>query len=348
MLRSGILLLAILLAACQGGGDAGDGPGGASERGRPFFYFVVHADPTSNTSELQKRWNNLSSLIASLEARDAGHHVTIMLTGPWIDWLSTQPDKQAVLAKWIQSGHQVAFHSHTHNHTFPDGYTNAQAVFGPDKYSVCLRADKNQCTLDGALDTLLTILPAGYRVTFAAIGPHGNGGTPPYWGVNDNRCNPAVDSNGDPIADEDGCIQEEWTGTLAATVPHASGAYANLTEDNRDDPKQLLGSSGCVQWGTAPSPIYYLPHAPFETESGKTEVRLDTVEAALDLAGKGDFIGIVIHPMSYVETPTSTFSGNGVAQVQAVFDALEQRGLHSMTLDEVKDADDVGGGVACK
>jgi len=270
-----------------------------------------------------------------------------MLTGPWIDWLAENRDQAALLATWIEAGHQVALHSHTHNHTFRDGYTNARNVFGPDDDQLCWRLDKNSCTLDALLQGLLELLPPAYTITFAAIGPHGNGGSPPYWGPHDNSCNPQI-VNGTPQADEDGCIQQEWVGTLAATLSATSGAYPGLTPETRGDPAALLGDSRCVLWGEAASEIYYLPHAPFETESGKTEVTLSTVEAALDQGGAGDFIGIVIHPLSYVSTPTSTFAGNGIQQVQALFDALEQRGIRSRTLAEVRAADLEGGGATCR
>lgn len=364
----GALLLASI-CSCGGGGSAtvttgGDGivgegggggapedpsPGAPAEEG-PFFYLVLHADPAAPDARrdgVPDRWERLRTLLGDLRERGAGHHVTIMLTGPWIDWLAGEPEAAAELRGWIDEGHQVAFHSHTHNHSFRDGYTNARDVFGPDADDVCWRADAAECTLDAALETLRGLLPEGYDMGFAALGPHGNGGDPPFWGANDNTCNPEL-VDGVPQADEDGCVQAEWVGEIARDVHATSGAYPGLTPENRDDPASILGDSGCVRWGEAPRDVYYLPHAAFETESSKTEVSLETLEAAFERAGPGDLIGVVVHPVSYVHVPTSAFDGDGVARVQALLDAAEARGLRSHTLAEVRAADAAGGGAACR
>jgi|AMFO01.1.fsa_nt_gi hypothetical protein len=336
----------------QGGADASGGPDAAGgdvgappeEAAGPFFYFVLHADPAApdaTTSSVPMRFNRLKQFMQDLEARGAGHHVTVMLTGPWIDWLADHPDAWAVFEDWMAAGHQVAFHSHTRNHTFRDGYTNAEAVFGPDDYDVCWRADTSECTLDAALATLGGLMPPGQTVTFAALGPHGNGAG--YWGLNDGSCNPEI-VGGVEQADEDACVQAEWVGELAATIHATSGAYPDLTPDNVTQSGAIRGTSRCVTWGEALEPIYYLPHAAYETEASKTAVSYETVDAALDEAGPGDFIGIVVHPVSYTSKPAY----DAIERVNLLLDSVETHGLRSRTLDEVRQADTVGDGVACR
>lgn len=364
-------MVAALLCSCGGGGSGsvttggggvvGEGGGGDAPtpeepapgppaEGGPFFYLVLHADPAgpdARRSGVPERFGRLRTMLGDLRERGAGHRVTIMLTGPWIDWLAGDAEAAAELRGWIEEGHQIAFHSHTHNHTFRDGYTNARDLLGPDADDVCWRKDPAECTLDGALATLRSLLPEAYEIGFAALGPHGNGGEPPYWGPNDNTCAPEL-VDGVPQADEDGCVQAEWVGDLARDIRATSGAYPDLTPENRDDPEALLGDSACVRWGEAASDIYYLPHAAFETESSKTKVSLEALDAAFERAGAGDFIGVVVHPVSYVHAPTSTFDGDGVAQVQALLDAAEAHGLRSRTLADVRAADTAGGGAACR
>ncbi len=128
----------------------------ASEPSTPFFYFVVHADPAVGRS-LFERWDNLELFMATLTDRndrlpeEQRHHITIMFTANWGRLIQSDRGKQRLVAQWIGEGHEMAFHSHTHNHQFLDGYTNSDR-FGPDDPNKCPGdAELGECSLDYGL-----------------------------------------------------------------------------------------------------------------------------------------------------------------------------------------------------
>ncbi len=332
----------------DGGMPTGSGTTGAAAG--PRFAFVLHADPAIGPS-LEQRWGRLVAFMDDLAARNANrpvpHHVTIMMTPNWGYLVAADPAKQTLVAGWVAAGHEIAFHSHTHNHARRDGYTNAADLFGPDDWSLCMGdPDAGECTLDTGLAAVEAGLEAAlgrpYDIRFATIGPQGNEGPGP---MAMNNCPPGQDP---PVADEHGCIDGEWTGAVEARVEYQATAYPGVTEADTADPSSLLGSSFCDRFGDASEDVYSLPIAPFETESGALAVTLDTVSAAFAMAAPDDFIGVVIHPYSYVDGPSSTFDGNARDQVLALFDAADAAGIVSRTLGEIHDGDDVGGGVACR
>ena len=334
-----------------GTGDAGTPPTDAGlddggSRSAPTFYFVFHADPDIPPL-LSTPFDNLVRFMDELRARNATratpHHVTVMFTPNWAKLIGASEQRKAELRKWIADGHEMAFHSHTHNHQFPDGYSNGTDAFGPDLTEKCGGdATAGECTLDYGLSLVKAMLDeaAGesYPLRYVTIGPQGNDGDVPG---GKNGCAPRM-MGGAPMADEDGCIDGEWTGDVATTFSRDATDYPGVTEEDTDDPDALLGAPFCSRYGEEASDHYSLPIAPYEIESGSLRVSLDTIEAAFDRGDGAGHIGIVVHPKSYVDGPASTFSGDARAQVLALFDAADVRDIVSRTMSKVEDRDDSG------
>jgi hypothetical protein len=185
-------------------------------------------------------------------------------------------------------------------------------------------------------------------VRFGAIGPRGNGGG--YWGRNDNTCVEA----GKTVSgtDETGCINAEWNATIDSHLENVTDDYPGVTEATAKTKEAVLGTSACARYGVAKTDIYSLPHAAFQTESSKTSISLSALKEAIASGNGSHFIGVVIHPASYVSTPTA-YSTNGIADVTAVFDWLDDTAnanapIASRTLTETRLADTTGGGGACR
>ncbi len=332
-------------------GQEADEPSNDAGHDRPgSFAFVVHADPATG-DDLREAWSRLVDLTEEIDRRNAElvepHRITIMFTGNWGDLMARSPESAEMLVAWVEDGHEFAFHSHTHNHAFPDGYTNAAAHFGPDQWDRCSARDEVGCTLDEAyrkiVEALEQALGAPYDIRFAGIGPQGNGGPGDPWGRNDNRCSPSQ-VDGVNQADMYGCIQEEMTGSVATGVEYLTAAY-HVGNVDPDDPDSVLGRSRCSEF--AEPAIYTIPHAAFETETSSAKVSLTAVAGALDLAEEGDIVGVVIHPASYVPGSTPGYDGDARARIDAIFEAAEAAGYSSSTLTEVRAGDENGGGADC-
>jgi len=315
-------------------------------------YLVLHADPAID-AQLDKRWTKLERFMSELEQRNAelegsGHHVSIMLTPNWGKLISKSESKQLLVGSWMAAGHEMAFHSHSHTHQFRDGYSNA-TDFPPDDLSLCDGdAAMGECSLDAGVQAVQKALESAaggsYDIKFARIGPEGNGGDPPLTD-HDNTCKPAA-STGPNVADEAGCINAEWTGQVNALVRYSTDDYPGVTEKDTDQASSLLGSSFCNSWGDAEQDIYTLPHAPYETESGRLRVELPVVRDAVKMAGSEHFISVVIHPMSYDDSPGLLYTGNRRERILELLDFLDGEQIQSRTLSEIRDADDSG--IDCK
>ncbi|RME20674.1 MAG: hypothetical protein D6798_19945, partial [Deltaproteobacteria bacterium] len=339
----------------DGGGADGGGTDGGADSLSPVFYFVLHADPAT-PDDLEARWTRLAQFMEDLSTRNASlaspHHVTIMFTPAWAELLKESKPARDLVASWVADGHQLAFHSHTHNHAYRDGYTNATTLepdVDEDGTDRCWGdRDAGQCTLDFGLAqlerALSMALGSSWSPNFAAIGPHENGGPEEPNGRHDNSCNPALDEEGQPIADTSGCIDLEWVGDVA-TIPFATAEYDHVTDEMESDSADaLLGGSTCKDLGEQPD-VYILPHAPFQTEAGGARVSEASVLEALDRGTGEHRIGVVIHPISYAHTSSSGYSGDAAALIQDLFDEVEARGFRSVTLDEARAIDlERGGG----
>jgi hypothetical protein len=351
--------------------DAGTDAGAASDAGldagvaitSPKFYFVVHADPAVLPT-LNTHWSNLVRFFDDLAARNAGlsgepHRVTVMFTPNWGKLISQDGVKKAKIAAWVDAGHEMAFHSHTHVHAQRDGFTNATAAFGPDDWSLCWGdAGAGECTTSYGVTLVQTAMNQAvggtYPFKWGAIGPKGNGGTPSVWGANDNTCNPARDAQDAAIADTSKCIDAEWVGAVNTVLRYQTDGYPGVTESMTADPNALRGSSFCVRTGEAAEDIYSMPHAPYETESGSLKVTLSTTEAAINASNSNDFVSVVIHPGSYEDTGSVSYDGGRRERILAVFDFLDSPAqntrypVRSRTLSQVREVDTDGGGIACK
>ncbi|RMH82504.1 MAG: hypothetical protein D6683_02830 [Actinomyces sp.] len=333
--------------------DVGDGVEGTDvATGAPAFAFVLHADPAVD-AELRSRFARLADFMASLTERNAGrpaaeqHHVTIMFSGNWGVLLDRDPDASRLVGEWIAAGHEMAFHSHTHNHQFLDGYTNATDL-GPDDVERCMAGDTSaECTLDIAYtrvrDAVSTAAGRDYDIRWAGIGPTGNGGPDPI-SDNDNRCAPDLGPDGEPLADDDHCIRREYIGEVAAGVEFIASDHPGVTVDDTDDPHALLGTSLCMPWAPDGSDVYYLPYSPYETESGRLRVTLDVIDEAVAVGSPGEMIGIVVHPHSYADSSSRTYAGSRRDRIEELFDHLDatldtDRPVVSRTLSEIHDAD---------
>ncbi|RMG99205.1 MAG: hypothetical protein D6705_03850 [Deltaproteobacteria bacterium] len=337
--------------AASTGSGASAGPADAGAPAGPRLAFVLHADPAVG-ADLEARWQRLERLLDDLAARNQGlpvpHHVTIMFTPNWGRAMLADPAKRAQLAAWIEQGHEAAFHSHTHNHAVRDGYTNAADLFGPDDWNMCMGDPaQGECTLDAGLGSVQAAVDEAlggrpYDIRFATIGPQGNDGPVPG---GRNECPPGQDP---PVADDHGCIDGEWTGLVNATIAYQATKYPGVTEADVGDPQALLGTSFCDRFGSATEDVYSLPIAPFETEAGSLAVSLETATAAFEMAGPNDFLGLVVHPVSYRAGPSAGYAGDARERIMALLDAADAAGLVSRTLGEIHDGDDVGDGVACR
>ncbi|RMF19426.1 MAG: hypothetical protein D6761_00440 [Candidatus Dadabacteria bacterium] len=326
----------------------------------PQVYFVIHADPATGP-ELRRRWDNLVSFMDTLAARRAAnsvpHHVTIMFTPEWGKLIAeASPDginRRKAIAAWVADGHEMAFHSHTHNHTFRDGYTNAPQfgldVDQTDGTDLCSGdRSKGECSLDYGLslvrDAIQMAVP-GYDLKFGALGPRGNGGADIRWGKHDNSCDP--DYAGDvTLADSDHCVQAEWSDALNAELEYVGIGFE---QDAPLAATEALGQSSCVRYGAATTDIYALPFAPFETEAGQPMLAVTVMADAINMADARYLIGTVMHPMSYTGAATTT--------VWQLFDFLDGQspltdnvwGLTpSVTLSEARAADSYGPGAVCR
>ncbi len=320
--------------------------------GAPAFAFVLHADPATGP-ELRSRFARLTEFMDDLAARNAGrpadqqHHVTIMFSGNWGLLLQRDAEARGLVAGWVEAGHEMAFHSHTHNHQFPDGYTNATDL-GPDDLGECMAGDTTAaCTLDVAYtqvrDGVSAAVGSDYDIRWAGIGPTGNGG-PDAISENDNRCAPDLGPDGSPLADDDHCILREYTGEVAAGVEFIGSDHPGVTPDDTDDPRNLLGTSLCVPWAPDGSDVYYLPYSPYETESGRLRVTLEVIDQAVELGDDGEMIGVVVHPNSYADSPSRTYPGSRRERMIELLDLLDatlstDRPVVSRTLSEIHDAD---------
>jgi hypothetical protein len=360
-------LLAFMFAAAAGGcgtsagvtaetyradGAVSDGTAGGNT---PHFYFVVHADP-ARTSDLTTHFTRLDQFMKDIETRNKSrqtpHHVTIMWAPQWGVWLAEKQERYSVVSGWIAAGHEMAFHSHTHNHSYRDGYTNASSFVADTGQIPCLSSNPSECTLDFGVQKVegAMALAAGRSVDlrFGAIGPRGNGGG--YWGRNDNTC---VESGKAVSAtDETGCIDAEWNATIDTHLENVTDEYPGVTEATAKTKEAVLGTSACARYGVAKTDIYSLPHAAFWTESSKTSISLSALKEAIASGNGSHFIGVVIHPASYVAAATND-SANGIADVTAVFDWLDDSAnanapLASRTLSETRLSDTSGGGAACR
>lgn len=327
--------------------SAPDDGGVTGAGGRPRFAFVLHADPAVGP-QLRTRFERLVAFMDDLTARNAAlpegarHRVTIMFTGNWGLLMTKDADVRAAVASWVADGHEMAFHSHTHNHAFPDGYTNATDL-GPDDWSVCAAGDDAAaCTLDAAYaavrDGVAAAVGEPVDIRFAGIGPTGNGGPDPV-SDNDNRCAPDRDAAGRPLADEDHCFVREFTGLVAAEIEHIGSDHPGVTVEDTDDPAALADVTHCVPWGPGGRELYYVPFAPFETESGRLKVTLETTLAALEVGAPDEVVSVVIHPSSYDPSPSRTYDGDRRQRITELFDRLDAAGVASMTLSDIHDTD---------
>ena len=323
----------------------------------PVFYFVLHADPDDDQPDgVPLRWNRLKQFMLALQQRNQGlinpHHVTIMFTPAWGQYLLQNPDQQDFIRQWYQQGHELAFHSHTHNHAFPDGYSNGLDILGPDvstapgSVSLCWGDPQlGECTLDyglsGVVQAFSNALGWNWFPSVAATGPTGNGGVDTPWGMNDNRCNPAQDQNG-YIADTDGCLRYEWIG-LVAQIPYASDHYTHAEAlTSPGTAAALQGGARCMDRGDALQ-VYTLPHELLNTESGSTRVSKTVVLEAIDTGDASHRIGVVIHPISYQDGATGDVPSNARLYIESLFDEIENRGMRSVTLSTARVLDQYAG-----
>lgn len=335
--------------------DGVDAAGGA-----PAFAFVLHADPDVGAG-LRSRFARLAEFMASLDARNAGrpadeqHHVTIMFTGNWGLLIDRDADARRLVGEWVAAGHEMAFHSHTHNHQFLDGYTNATDL-GPDDLDECMAGDTSAaCTLDAAYhqvhDAVSAAAGSDYDIRWAGIGPTGNGGPDPI-SDNDNRCAPDLGPDGSPLADDDHCVLREYTGEVAAEVEFIGSDHPGVGVDDTDDPRALLGTTSCMPWAPDGSDVYYFPYSPYETESGRLRVTLDVIDEAVASGTTGEVIGVVIHPHSYDDSSSRTYAGSRRDRIEELFDHLDatigsDRPVVSRTLSEIHDADTTDARTLC-
>ncbi len=322
----------------------------------PVFYFVLHADP-DNRPGVARRWARLKRFMQDLQARNQTlarpHRVSIMFTPAWGAYLQENPGEQTFIGQWYRAGHELAFHSHTHNHAYRDGYSNAADVLGPDVNGTggnyCWGdAGLGECTLDFGLQNLSNlfsqVLSRDWFPSFAATGPANNSGSDWRWGLQDNSCNPALDAGGNPLADTDGCLRYEWTG-LVAQIPYASDHYDHPEAYSLPNTAAAIQSgSRCMDRGDALQ-VYTLPHEPLNTESGSTRVSRAVVMEALDTGNAGHRVGVVIHPDSYQNGPAGDLPANVAADVyiMGLFADLESRGLRSVTLSTARVLDQYEG-----
>lgn len=350
LVRSAGLLAAVLLIPGCATTDADVTESEGSEG--PLFGVVIHADPAVGP-ELLRRWENLARFMADLEAVNADrvdpHRVSIMFTPNWVDLLTDDTDRATLVGAWIDAGHTIAFHSHSHNHAFRDGYSNATAEFGPDEVALCAR---DGCSLDEGVAALVAVVAEirpDYDVRFGAVGPRGNGGPGDPWGPNDNSCAPEEGADG-PLPDDYGCLTREWTNVVSRELEFATDDYG-VTPLDVDDPSGVRGRSSCPDFGTGP--VYTLPHAAYETESSATKVSRSAVEAALMQAGPDEVVAVVFHPFSYEDGPNARFEGDARRQILSLFDVAESvsrsRGvpIRSMSLDELRAEDVARSGSPC-
>ena len=152
---------------------------------QPTFYFVLHADPNAN---IVGQWNNLVTFMTNLEgfsdalprSVNARHHVTIMFSPQWGPHIEADMGRIQMVNQWIRQGHEMAFHSHTINHSKQDGWS--QESGWADRENGFCAAD---CTLDDGLEGVQSALNAAasvggammeYDIKWARIGPTENGG----------------------------------------------------------------------------------------------------------------------------------------------------------------------------
>ena len=342
-----VLFLGLFFAVACGSSESNNRDGasiGAGDGENIKFYFAINADPEKGPA-LLKRWQNLVEFMDDLEQRNIEltikHRVTIMFTPNWSRLIK---ENLSIVGKWISQGHEMAFHSHTHNHQFPDGFTNATDFSEDPGIEKCDRMVATDCTLDQGVEAVVEALSeaAGtpYDLKFATIGPRSNEGN-----INEpdtkNFCG-TMPENGD-----EACINAEWVGVVNGTINYHATDYPNVSVNETSDPNKLLGSSFCRSHGEGEN-VYSIPIAPYEIESGEFRVSLDTITEAFKLAKETSFIGIVIHPLSYDTEPTSRFSGNGREHVGELFDEATRQGIFSRTMSEIRDADSNGDGISCK
>ena len=295
-------------------------------QGEPLVFLVVHADPVAMSDMSCTRdgpWLRLVAFLDEVERRNAerdeAHRLSLMFTPNWARFMANEDCANAELASWIEQGHEIALHSHSQTHKFRDGYSNdstwAQSDADDGTESLC--ADRPNCSVDDGLQQLRAAVQkagADGTLSWARIGPEGN------YADDGNSHSESCVGTGLPAEAE--CITREWTGDVAR-LENSTRAY-EVEHCDRDAPEALFGSSGCVDWAESED-IYWIPHAPYRSESGELRVSLERVHGDLAAAPDGALVGVVIHPKTYSSDLTDrTFCDDDyeVLDHKAYIDAL--------------------------
>lgn len=101
----------------------------------PCWYFVaVHCDPPV----IEPMEVNYEILRQMVHRADTGNiRLTIMLTAPWVSYITESSQRVTEVRLWQRQGHEIAAHHHGLNHGIWDGYTDY-----PIDYAFQRRLDK--------------------------------------------------------------------------------------------------------------------------------------------------------------------------------------------------------------
>ncbi len=301
---------------------------------QPHVYIVMHLDPQRTTSGNWERLRQYFAYVASRQRAGFDHRLTLMFSPEWSPYIldPSAPERLIEASTWSAAGHEFGLHHHTPGHQNPNGFAQDPAYRCPVR---CCKyrgpgCDASTCSTDDAVDLVREL------VENPAIGQtlHTGG---------------AVDCG---FPTESGLtFYEELPGDVvfSTTGYAADNDEEGWWEDElgNNDPSTILGRVECFappQYPNARSQgVKAIPHAQYFNENNRPdELPLDAVQAALEVAGKNDYIGIVWHEDGYSSADPNDPSAVETAEeqiarerVQALFAEIESRGLASRTVSEI-------------
>jgi len=98
-------------------------------------FIIVHCEPglPPDGSHPEAQWGNLAHLVSMAEAQRC--NLTIALSPPWGRFALQWPNLRSTLARWIASGHELAYHHHGYGSPPGwDGFSNVPAAAAHPEY----------------------------------------------------------------------------------------------------------------------------------------------------------------------------------------------------------------------
>jgi hypothetical protein len=135
----------------------------------PWYFIAIHNEPFNHEQNrffTEESYRILTKMIAKADECDI--KLTLMFAPQWADYLLADKERAAALARWKESGHEIAAHHHSVGHGNWDGYSAlpkseaeaARAKAGGHDFQACFGAETYYGTLTDLTAKLRRLNPA--------------------------------------------------------------------------------------------------------------------------------------------------------------------------------------------